>query len=415
MGVDGVEYDASRGVVIVVNTWASPALNTTRPHAHGRALGRGAKADAMAPARARATVARCEPSKSAHVGPVDARVRRTTPRARTTTRRTDVESGKTSRRRGRYDATDGDVLTRNSGGSAREARDGAEARFPYDFGFEFAGGTTCGTSEMISMASETASDGRMARLENVLANRTFDLLPVMEGVYDVGNMLAVCRSTEALGIGCAAIVSSKGLNFKASGRTSGGALKWQRVERFDSTTSALRAAKSRGMRVLTTEFEGAYPMSHYDWTIPTAVVFGNEKTGVSEEARAMSDGGVFIPMYGFTESLNISVAAALVMSHAVSDRIARRGFHGDLSDEEKEILRGVYASKLIPHSQRQGHLEELVKRFKMRGTDFSVLDALKADVDDEELDENTLIEALGVKRLVGRRTPPRDKDLGEEG
>ena len=56
-----------------------------------------------------------------------------------------------------------------------------------------------------------------------------------------------------------------------------------------------------------------------------------------------------------------------------------------------------------------------MKRFKMRGTDFSVLDALKADVDDEELDENTLIEALGVKRLVGRRTPPRDKDLGEEG
>ena len=154
-------------------------------------------------------------------------------------------------------------------------------------------------------------------------------------------------------------------------------------------------------------------MSHYDWTIPTAVVFGNEKTGVSEEARAMSDGGVFIPMFGWTESLNISVAAAMLMCHAVSDRVARRGFHGDLSEEEKHILRGVYMSKLIPNYAKQGYVEDLVHRFqKGQNVDLTREDENEDDCE-EELDESVLLSGLNAAALVGRRTPPSDKRLSD--
>ena len=62
--------------------------------------------------------------------------------------------------------------------------------------------------------------------------------------------------------------------------------------------------------------------------VPTAVVLGNEREGVSEEAKAMCDGGVYIPMSGFTESLNVSVASTVIIAHAVADRVRRRGHHG---------------------------------------------------------------------------------------
>lgn len=356
----------------------------------------------------------------AHVGPVDVRVKRTTPRDARAVRRTGETTTTTTRsakelRRARTYAPDayeyhGFVRVRKEGLGARVNED-ASSRFPFGDGFEFET-CECETEEMVEATASMASAERRARLENVLANRSFSLMPVLEGIYDIGNMLAVCRTTEALGIGCASIVSSKGLSFKASGRTSGGALKWQHIEQFETSESALRAAKKKGYRILTTEFEGAYPLSHYDWTIPTAVVFGNEREGVSEEAKAMSDGGVFIPMFGFTESLNISVAAALVMSHAVTDRINRQGFHGDLTEEEKRVLRGVYMSRLIPNYAKQGYLEDLVARHRKGKGDAKAVhrNGEDDDVCEEELDEQLLLAELAASNVVGRRLPK--KDLG---
>lgn len=293
-----------------------------------------------------------------------------------------------------------------SGSGAREST--SNARFPYADGFVFEK-ASCATEEMLGIVGPMLSVDRKLRLENVLHSRTFSLTPILEGIYDVGNILAVCRSTEALGIGSVSIVSSKGLSFKASGRTSGGALKWQHVEQFTSTSEALKAAKDKGYRILTTAFEGAYPLSHYDWTIPTAVVFGNEREGVSDAARALADGSVYVPMYGFTESLNISVAAAMVMSHAVADRVRRQGYHGDLSDEEKRILRSVYMSRLIPNYARQGYLEMLVERH-FNGKSDTAFDDIDGDLDSDDLmDEQFLLSELEARKLVGRRSPKKQK------
>ena len=61
------------------------------------------------------------------------------------------------------------------------------------------------------------------------------------------------------------------------------------------------------------------PLEHYDWTVPTAVILGNERDGVSDEAKRLAD-GVYISMNGFTESLNVSVPSSMIMHHAVQDR-----------------------------------------------------------------------------------------------
>ena len=218
---------------------------------------------------------------------------------------------------------------------------GGETRFPYAHdSFNFDGYET-DIPELTEAFTPLVSPDRLARLEAVVAQRSFDLMPILEGVYDIGNVLAVCRSTEALGIGCLGVISDTGLAFKQSGRTSGGAVKWTHLQQWRSTAEAVADAKARGYRVLVTVFEGGHPLEHYDWTVPTAVVLGNEREGVSDEAKALADGGVYVSMNGFTESLNVSVASSMIMHHAVQDRVRRRGSHGNLTERERDPSRGV--------------------------------------------------------------------------
>lgn len=87
--------------------------------------------------------------------------------------------------------------------------------------------------------------------------------------------------------------------------------------------------------------ESSESITDVDWTIPTAVVFGNEHKGVSEEALRLADLNIIIPMSGMVESFNISVAAALTLFHVARDRVRRMGSHGDLTEEQVMTLQAV--------------------------------------------------------------------------
>ena len=291
------------------------------------------------------------------------------------------------------------------------------SRFPYshdDFDFD---GHSATAAEVERAFAPLVSPERMARLESVIDQRTFDLMPVLEGVYDIGNVLAACRSAEALGVGCLGVISDTGLAFKQSGRTSGGAVKWTHLDQWRSTPDAIDDLKRRGYRVLVTVFEGGRPLEEYDWTVPTAVILGNEREGVSEEAKAMADGGVYISMSGFTESLNVSVASALVMHHAAQDRKARSNASnasGNLSAKEKNTLRALYLAKLVPNYSRQGYLRQLLERAAgvsdMPATSSRHAGASEeAQVEAEITDEVALLNALDVSKIVKR---PRAKKWG---
>ena len=104
------------------------------------------------------------------------------------------------------------------------------------------------------------------------------------------------------------MVAEKGLVFKQSGRTSGGQ-KWQHISQYVGPRKRWsKRVKKRGFRVLVTDFdsEKAKAVSEYDWSVPTAIVFGNELDGISEKAKELADGKVYLPMQGFTESFNLS-------------------------------------------------------------------------------------------------------------
>lgn len=186
------------------------------------------------------------------------------------------------------------------------------------------------------------AERRCQRIEQVLAGRTYAVVPVVEGLANLGNVSAVMRSAEALGYQGFGIIKGSVQKYKTSERTSQGADKWLDVWMWPTAVEAVCALKAAGYRIVATTLEEAAPIDTFDFTVPTALVFGNEVEGISRELLAEADARCVIPIVGFTQSFNISVAAAIALYHAQRDRLARQGRHGDLSPEWKAALRAVF-------------------------------------------------------------------------
>ena len=203
---------------------------------------------------------------------------------------------------------------------------------------------------------------RLRRIEAVARSRTYAVVPVLENLYDRGNQSAVMRSAEALGFQRVDLIEP-GDRFKRANRVTQGADKWLDVFNWKSSGDCVESLKARGYRVLATHFgSGAVAIEEVDFTRPTALVFGNEKDGVSPEALRLCDGGMVIPMHGFVQSLNISVAAALSLYHARSARVARLGRQGDLSEAQVRTLRALFSIRSARNPER------LIERLLARAT-----------------------------------------------
>ncbi|XP_019462314.1 PREDICTED: uncharacterized protein LOC109361323 isoform X2 [Lupinus angustifolius] len=223
-------------------------------------------------------------------------------------------------------------------------------RFPYLDRFRCWNDYLMSSSEIIEAVSPCISDVRKERFRNVVHNRSYSVCLVVEGLNDFGNVSAAFRSADALGVQSVHVVSSEAnKRYKDNRHVSMGAEKWLDIELWDSTKDCFKILKSRGYRIATTHV-GIDAVSIYDldWSCPTAIVVGNENRGISDEALELSDLHCSIPMNGMVDSFNVSVAAGILMHHAVSDRISRLGRHGDLTEEESRILLAEFS---LRHSQ----------------------------------------------------------------
>lgn len=188
---------------------------------------------------------------------------------------------------------------------------------------------------------------RQARMNTVVAGRTGTVIPVLENLYDRGNISAVLRSAEAFGLYQVDMIEL-GDKFKESARTTAGADKWIETRKFKSTVSLVEDLKSKGYQIVATHLSAdAKPIEDIDFTQKTALVLGNEKEGISPEMAQLADHRVILPMFGFVQSYNISVAAALSFYQVVQDRRKRVGAHGDLSEEQRQILKAVYTLRTL--------------------------------------------------------------------
>ncbi len=159
---------------------------------------------------------------------------------------------------------------------------------------------------------------RREKLLSVLSKRQNNLTVVLENVFDPHNESAVMRSCDSVGIQDIFIINNRKPPKKQWGfRSSSGAKKWLTVHQFTHAEECFEELRERYKRILTTHL-GSDSVSVYDidFTDSIALVFGNERFGVSDEARALADGNFIIPQCGVIQSLNISVACAVTIYEA---------------------------------------------------------------------------------------------------
>lgn len=182
---------------------------------------------------------------------------------------------------------------------------------------------------------------RRSRIDEVVDHRNFSNAVVLEGIYDRGNISAVMRTAEGLGFANFHVIETQE-KFKEANRVTQGADKWVEVKKWKTSTDAIKAIKDQGYQLVVTTLEASKPIEKVDFTVPTALVLGNEKDGASREMIEAADQRIIIPMNGFVQSFNISVAGAVSLYHIYRQRMDRLGRNGDLNEEQKNILKALY-------------------------------------------------------------------------
>lgn len=164
------------------------------------------------------------------------------------------------------------------------------------------------------------SPERFARINALLDRRQPDLTLCLESVHKNHNLSALIRTADAVGLHEVHAIwfDRKG---KIKGGTAMGSQQWVKVHHHDSTADAVAQLKDEGKQVLVTHLSpSSVDFRKVDYTRPTAIIFGQEKHGVSEQALDLADQHVVIPMVGMAQSLNVSVAAAAILYEAQRQR-----------------------------------------------------------------------------------------------
>lgn len=161
---------------------------------------------------------------------------------------------------------------------------------------------------------------RYQKILHVLQHRQPDLSVLAENIHKPHNLSAMLRSCDAVGIGKVHAVNPTG-GVPTYNDTSASANKWVMLEVHASLSHALGAARQQGMQLLAAHFsDQARDYREIDYCQPSCILMGNEKWGVSDEAAAAADAHILIPMLGMIQSLNVSVATAVILFEAQRQR-----------------------------------------------------------------------------------------------
>jgi tRNA (guanosine-2'-O-)-methyltransferase len=179
---------------------------------------------------------------------------------------------------------------------------------------------------------------RLMRLYQVLNQRTRYISVLLEAVDDRHNQAAVLRTADAFGIQEISVVTGN-KPFEPSKKITQGAHKWLTIRKKPDLQTAIKELKLEGYQIYATYLgDGAVPVEEIDLSKPTVLIFGNEHKGISEEAANLADRKFYIPMYGFVQSFNISVAAALALQEVTKRARETVKERYGLTDEEKREL-----------------------------------------------------------------------------
>jgi tRNA (guanosine-2'-O-)-methyltransferase len=199
------------------------------------------------------------------------------------------------------------------------------------------------------------TEKRKALFRDVLEKRTRHFTVVLEDIYQQHNASAVVRTCDIFGIQDLHVIENKYVN-KVSRHVAKGSQKWLTFHHYredtNNTTTCIHELRKQGYQIIaTTPHNESCMLQEFDIHKKSAFVFGVEKEGVSEEIMTQADGYLKIPMVGFTESLNISVAAAIILQN-VSERLRNSSENWRLSELEKEALYLEWVEKTIKNVKK---------------------------------------------------------------
>lgn len=199
--------------------------------------------------------------------------------------------------------------------------------------------------ELATYLLQYITEQRREKMSYVLANRTRHVSVVVEDIFQPHNANAVIRSCEIFGVQDVQVIEKKNV-FSVASTIAMGASKWIDITRYKETADCITNLKKRGYRIVaTTPHDTAVSLHELPLDNKMALLFGTESTGLSKEALEQADEFVTIPMYGFTESFNISVSVALCLQHIIT-ALHQSDIAWQLTEEERidvqlNWLRGI--------------------------------------------------------------------------
>lgn len=220
------------------------------------------------------------------------------------------------------------------------------------------------TKELISFLEQFTTEERKHQLRDIINHRTRYLTVGLENIYQTQNASAVLRSCDCFGIQDVHIIENEH-SFNINPQVVVGSTKWLNLKKYNeegnNTRTALKQLKKDGYRIVATSSH-INDVNLQDFDLKrgkAAFIFGTEGPGISDIVKEEADEYMRIPMYGFSESLNISVSAAITLQH-ISTQLRASNIKWHLSEKEAEEIYLEWLLKSIKKSQLL--VEEFYKR-----------------------------------------------------
>lgn len=193
----------------------------------------------------------------------------------------------------------------------------------------------------------TTTEKRKNKIISVLSSRQKSLTIVLENIHDPHNVSAIFRTCDAVGVSKVLLLYYIEKFPKIGKKSSASAFKWVEKEKYKNVQECCEALRKEGFLIYVSSLEDdSVPFYELDFTDKVAIVLGNEHRGVSKEITELADKKFLIPMRGMVQSLNVSVAAAVILYEA----------------QRQRNLKGMYPSKEITESELKANIERWCKK-----------------------------------------------------
>ena len=206
-------------------------------------------------------------------------------------------------------------------------------------------------TELFDYFKQFLTNERLRKIEHFAPESSDFVLPVMEDIYQFRNAAAIVRSVEACGFHKIVALEEKNV-FDPNLKVTKGADTWVEVEKMPRNLDSIREIKSRGYKIVAVSPEkNAVMLPDFEVNEPLALVFGTEWQGVTDEILDFADQTLAIPMYGFTKSFNVSVAAAICM-YELKQKLLKSNLDYKLSEEKMLQMKIRWAASSIPSGRQ---------------------------------------------------------------